>query len=106
MSERIVVALTTVEQEYQALQGDDAREAGARLGVGIEVLFSEDNAVRQIQQLFASVHAPEGERPEALLVHTRVPDGLERVARNAAQAGIAWVLLNRTAPYVDALRRE
>jgi ABC-type sugar transport system substrate-binding protein len=106
MVERIVVSLTSAAQEYQALQGADAREAGGRLGVDVEVLFAEDNGVRQIQQLFPLVHAGEGERPTALLVHTRVPDGLERVARNAVPAGIGWILLNRTAPYVDALRRE
>jgi len=106
MSERLVVSLTSAEQEYQALQGEDALEAGRRLGAEVEVLFAEDNAVRQIQQLFGFVHAPEGERPAALLVHTRVPDGLERVARNAAKAGIGWFLLNRIAPYLDALRSE
>ena len=106
MAERIVVSLTSADQEYQALQGENAREAGGRLGVEVEVLFAKDNGVLQIQQLFRFVHAGEGERPAALLVHTRVPDGLERVARNAVQAGIGWILLNRTAPYVDALRRE
>jgi ABC-type sugar transport system substrate-binding protein len=106
MAERLVVSLTTADQEYQALQGDDAREAGRRHGVEVEVLFAEDNAVKQIQQLFRFVHAPEGERPVALLVHTRVADGLERVARNAARAGVGWILLNRTAPYVDGLRSE
>ena len=102
----LVVSLTSQDQEYQALQGQDAREAGRRLGVEVEVLFAEDNAVRQIQQLFQQVHAPEGERPAALLVHTRVPDGLERVARNAARAGLGWLLLNRTAPYLERLRGE
>jgi ribose transport system substrate-binding protein len=106
MNERIVACLTSAEQEYQALQGDDARAAGQRLSAEIEVLFAEDNAVMQIQQLFRFVHAPEAERPAAFLLHTRVPDGLERVARNAARAGIGWVLLNRTAPYIDSLRRE
>jgi ABC-type sugar transport system substrate-binding protein len=106
MTERLVVALTSAEQEYQVLQGDDAREAGRRLGVEVEVLFAEDIAVRQIQQLFSFVHAPEGERPAALLVHTRVPDGLERVARNAVKAGLGWILLNRTAPYLQSLRGE
>jgi len=106
VAERIVVSLTSEDQEYQALQGEDAREAGRRLGVDVEVLFAQDNAVLQIQQLFRFVHAPEGERPAALLVHTRVADGLERVARNAARAGVGWLLLNRTAPYVDALRSE
>jgi ABC-type sugar transport system substrate-binding protein len=106
MGERVVVSLTSKDQEYQALQGEDAREAGRRLGMDVEVVFAEDNAVLQIQQLFRFVHAGEGERPAALIVHTRVPDGLERVAKNAVQAGIGWVLLNRTAPYVDTVRRE
>ena len=106
MSERIVVCLTSAEQEYQALQGEDAQSAGRRLSADVEVLFAEDNAVLQIQQLFRYVHAPEAERPAAILLHTRVPDGLERVARNAARAGIGWLLLNRTAPYIESLRRE
>jgi ABC-type sugar transport system substrate-binding protein len=106
MSERIVACLTSAEQEYQALQGEDARAAGRRLSAEVEVLFADDNAVMQIQQLFHFVHAPEPERPAAFLLHTRVPDGLERVARNAARAGIGWLLLNRTAPYIESLRRE
>ena len=77
-----------------------------RLAASVEVLFAEDNAVLQIQQLFRFVHAPEAERPAAILLHTRVPDGLERVARNAARAGIGWLLLNRTAPYIESLRAE
>jgi ABC-type sugar transport system substrate-binding protein len=106
MGERLVVCLTSAEQEYQALQGEDARAAGRRLAADVLVLFAEDNAVMQIQQLFRFVHAPEAERPAALLLHTRVPDGLERVARNAARAGIGWLLLNRTAPYLESLRGE
>jgi ABC-type sugar transport system substrate-binding protein len=103
---KIAVSLTSADQEYQARQAQDAVETGRRLGVEVEVLFAEDNAVLQIQQLFRLVHAPEAERPAALLVHTRVPDGLERVARNAAKAGVGWILLNRTAPYVETLRSE
>ncbi len=106
MGERLVVCLTSAEQEYQALQGEDARAACQRLGAEVDVLFADDNAVMQIQQLFRFVHAPEAERPAAVLLHTRVPDGLERVARNAARVGISWLLLNRTAPYIESLRRE
>ena len=106
MAPRLVVSLTSAQQEYQALQEEDARAAGRRLGVEVEVLFADDNPVLQIQQLFRFIHAPEGERPGALLVHTRVPDGLERVARNAVQLGMGWLLLNRSAPYAESLRRE
>jgi ABC-type sugar transport system substrate-binding protein len=104
MNERVVVCLTSAEQEYQSLLSEDARAASERLSANVEVLFAEDNAVRQIQQVFGLIHAPESERPAAVLIHTRVPEGLERVARNAARVGIGWFLLNRTAPYLEPLR--
>jgi ribose transport system substrate-binding protein len=102
----MVISLVSEQQEYQALQATDATSTAGRLGMEIEVVFAEDNAVLQIQQLFHCLHAPEAERPSALIVHTRAPDGLERVARNAAQAGVGWVLLGRAAPYIETLRRE
>jgi ribose transport system substrate-binding protein len=70
------------------------------------VVFAESNAVLQIQQLFRHVHAPEGERPAAIVAETVTGEGLERVARNAVKAGVGWVLLNGSVRYVDALRAE
>jgi ribose transport system substrate-binding protein len=103
---KVVVALLNAEQEFQQLQATDAREAGARLGLGVEVSFAEGHAVVQIQQLFKHIHAPEGERPAAIVVEAATGEGLERVARNAAKAGIGWALVNARAAYVEALRRE
>ncbi|HKC12871.1 MAG TPA: substrate-binding domain-containing protein [Vicinamibacteria bacterium] len=105
-SRKLVGSFFTLNEEYHALQRADLLSAAKRSGFEVEVLDAEENAVLQIHQLFQKIHAPSDERPLAFLVHTRVPDGLERVARNAAGAGIGWILLNRTAPYVEALRRE
>jgi len=103
---RVVVSLITQDQEFQLLQAADARESARRLGLEAEVLFADNNAVLQIQQLFRCVHADEAERPAAIVTETVTGEGLERVARNAVQAGIAWILLNRRVAYMDALRRE
>ena len=103
---RLVASFFTREQEFQALQVADFRAAAARCHFEVEVLDAGDNPVIQIQQLFRIIHAPVEEHPLALIVQTRVPDGLERVARNAAGAGIGWVLLNRTAGYLEAIRPE
>lgn len=100
----LVVSLFTTSQEYQALQGAEVQDAGERCGFTTLVLDAEGNAVQQIQQLFRHVHAPPAERPFAFVVQTPVPDALERLARNAVKAGIGWVLLNRQAPYLEALR--
>jgi ribose transport system substrate-binding protein len=103
---KVLVALLNEEQEFQQLQAKDARDAAARLGLEAEVVFAEGHAVVQIQQLFRRIHAPEGERPAAIVVEAATGEGLERVARNAVKAGIGWILVNTRVAYVDALRAE
>jgi ribose transport system substrate-binding protein len=101
---RLVASFLSREQEFQLLQAEDARAAAARHGLEIEILFADLNAVEQIQQLFRFIHLPAGERPAAIVVETVTGEGLERVARNATQAGVGWVLLNGRVAYVDELR--
>jgi ABC-type sugar transport system substrate-binding protein len=103
---QLVASFFTSRQEYQVRQAADVREVAERRGFPIQVLDAEENGVLQIQQLFRFIHAPEEERPFAFIVQTQVPDGLVRLARNAAGAGIGWILLNRVAPYLEALRSE
>ncbi len=103
---KVVVALLSEQQEFQLMQAADARAAAARAGLGVDVVFADNNAVVQIHQLFKYVHAPEAERPAAIVVETVTGEGLERVARNAIKAGIGWVLINRSVSYLSALRQE
>jgi ribose transport system substrate-binding protein len=102
---RIVVGLLSEDQEFQRLQGNDARAAGRRHGLDVEVVYAANNSVAQIQQLYNFIHLPGG-RPIAIVVETVAGEGLERVARAATAAGIGWVLINRHVPYMEALRRE
>jgi len=102
---KVVVALLNAEQEFQKLQAKDARESGAKLKLDVEVAFAEGHAVVQIQQLFKHIHAPEAERPAAIVVEVATGEGLERVARNAAKAGIGWIVVNAHVSYVDELRQ-
>ena len=104
MPTKVVVGLLNAEQEFQQLQATDARDTAARLGLEAEVVFADGHAVVQIQQLFKHIHAPEGERPAAIVVEVATAEGLERVARNAVQAGIGWILVNARVAYVDGLR--
>ena len=106
MPTKVVVALLNAEQEFQQLQAKDARETGTRLGLDADVVFADGHAVVQIQQLFKHIHAPESERPAAIVVEATTAEGLERVARNAVKAGIGWILVNTRVAYVDALRAE
>jgi ribose transport system substrate-binding protein len=106
MAAKVVVALLSEEQEFQVMQAADARQAAARAGLEVDVLFAQNNAVLQIQQLFRFLHAPEGERPAAIVTETVTGEGLERVARNAVRSGVGWVLLNRNVAYLAELRKE
>jgi ABC-type sugar transport system substrate-binding protein len=101
---KVLVSLLSEEQDFQLMQAADAREAGAHLGFDVDVAFAESHAVLQSQQLLQAVHAPEGERPVAILVEPTVGEAFERVARNATRAGIGWFLVNLRAGYIDQLR--
>ncbi len=105
MNKKVLVSLLSQEQDYQVMQAEDARETGRRLGLEVEVVFAENHAVMQIQQCFKGIHAPEGERPAAIIVEPVVGEAFERVARNALRAGVGWLLVNLQPGYVDELRR-
>jgi methyl-galactoside transport system substrate-binding protein len=102
----VAVSLLAEDQEFQRMQAQDARAAGIRAGFGVSVTFSENSAILQIQQLYKVIHGPAAQRPKAIIVETVVGEGLERVARAAARAGIGWILVNRKVAYLGALRAE
>ena len=101
---RFVVALLDEGQEFQRHQAAEARNVAAELDVDVEVVFAENNAIQQIQQLYRVIRKEP--RPHAILLESVAGEGLERVARTAAVAGIGWLLINRKVPYFDELRRE
>lgn len=103
-TKRVIVALLNADQEFQQLQASDARSAAGRLGLTAEILFAEGHAVVQIQQLFAHIHAEPRARPDAIIVESVTGEGLQRVAKNAVAAGIAWILLNTRCAYTDEMR--
>jgi ABC-type sugar transport system substrate-binding protein len=102
----IVVSLLTKEQDYQAMQAADAERAATRAGLTVEIVYARNNGTLQVEQLYPFVRAPEAHRPVAIVVQTVAGEGLERVARDAAKAGIGWVLLSRDVTYIDSLRAE
>jgi ABC-type sugar transport system substrate-binding protein len=101
---RFVVALLDETQDFQRHQAVDARAAAARLDIDLDIRFAENNAILQIQQLYRAIRTDEP--PQAILVESVAGEGLERLARTAAAAGIGWVIINRKVGYCEALRRE
>lgn len=98
----VVVALTTRDNDYQAEQATVVAEMAARLGIKIEVIYADNDAVHQTQQLIKIIQSDK--RPSAILVEP-VGTGMPQVAKAAVAAKIGWGMINSEPDYIAELRR-
>lgn len=103
---RFLVSLITKENDFQLEQAAAAQEASRRLGVDIEILYADNDAITQSTQILKSVQASEESRPDAVVFEPAGGTALPQVARAAVGAGLGWVVLNREADYLTELRRS
>ncbi|PWT80125.1 MAG: hypothetical protein C5B58_12250 [Acidobacteria bacterium] len=103
---RILVSLTTNDNDYQVEQASAAEEAARKHGVELQLLYAGNDAINQSTQLLKAVQSAEDERPHAIVFEPVGGTALPQVAKAAVNAGIAWVVLNRDAPYVPELRQS
>lgn len=99
----VVVALTTRENDYQAEQASAVTDMAARLGVKIQIIYADNDAVNQTQQLIKIIQDA-SPRPNAILVEP-VGTGMPQVAKAAVAAGIGWGIINSSPDYIAELRR-
>jgi ribose transport system substrate-binding protein len=100
-----VLSLTTDDNDYQIEQASAAEEAARRLGVGLQIIYAENDAIIQSQQLLKFVQSGSGSTPDGIIFEPVGGTALPQVARAAATAGIGWVVLNRDVDYVSDLRK-
>ncbi len=103
---RFVVSLTTNDNDYQIEQAAAAEEAANRLGIELQVLFAENDAILQSQQLLKIIQSNSDSHPDGIIFEPVGGTAMPQVARAAAAAGIGWVVLNREVDYVADLRRN
>src|SRR5215472_2705553 len=101
---RFLVSLTTDDNDYQIEQAKSAEEAGRKLGVQIQIIYADNDAITQSTQLLKAIQAAETYRPDAILFEPVGGTALPQVARAAAAANIGWAVLNREAGYISVLR--
>ena len=102
---RIVVSLPN-DNAYQHEQGVVAKMMAEQLGLELQVMKAEDDAITQSQQLLKIIQGPAEQRPSAFLVEPVTATGLRRVAEEAVAAGIGWVVSNSDVDYVKQLRKN
>jgi len=103
---RFLVSLMTRENDYQLEQAAAATQAAATLGVDLQILFAENDAITQGTQILRIIQGAESLRPDAILCEPVGGPCLPQVARAAVAAGIPWAILNRDADYIAELRRS
>jgi len=102
---RIIVSLTPNDNDYQIEQAQSAEQAAARLGVLVEIVYADNDAITQSTQILKAVQASPENRPDAIVFEPVGGTALPQVARAAAAARIGWAVLNRDAAYLDELRK-
>lgn len=102
---RFLLSLTTDDNDYQLEQASAARQAAGKLGVDLEILHAANDGIVQSQQLLAHIQSSSAPQPDAIIFEPAGATAFPQVARAAAAAGIAWVVLNREAEYIADLRR-
>ncbi len=102
---RILVSLTTNDNDYQLEQASSAEQAARKQGVQVQLSYAGNDAINQSTQILKVIQSPEEERPSAIIFEPVGGTALPQVARAAVDAGIAWVVLNREATYIAELRK-
>src|SRR5579871_2354789 len=100
-----LVSLTNNDNDYQQEQAAAAEKTARRLGVDVQILHANNDALAQSQQLLHYIQDSTVAKPDAILFEPAGGTAFPQVARAAAATGIGWVVLNHEADYVLELRR-
>lgn len=103
---KFVVSLLTQDNDYQVEQAAAAEDAARNLGVGLQVVYADNDSIQQSQQILKYVQGAPEMHPDGIIVEPVGGTGLPQVARAAVEAGIGWVVLNRDVDYVNQLRQS
>ncbi len=99
-----LISLIMEENAYQQDQAAAASEAARRLGAQVQILYADNDAITQSQQLLNVIQSSSADsRPDAIVCHP-VGTTLKQVAREAMARGTGWALLNREDDYLTELR--
>lgn len=103
---RVLVSLTTNDNDYQVEQASAAEQAARKHGIDLQLVYADNDAIKQSTQILKVIQASdEEERPNAIIFEPVGGTALPQVARAAVNEGIGWVVLNREAIYVTELRQ-
>lgn len=102
---KVVLALITRDNDYQREQASVAEATAQRLGMQLQVVYADNDAIAQTKQILGAIQAAAPDRPDAVVVEP-VGTGMLGVATTAVDHGVGWIVLNREADYLVPLRQR
>jgi ribose transport system substrate-binding protein len=101
---RLLLSVLNDDNDFQIEQVKSAHQAAARVGADLDIVYAQDDAINQSQQLLNRIQSAAETRPNVIIFEPAGSTTLPHVARAAAEAGIGWVVLSRDAEYIGELR--
>src|ERR1700732_1085151 len=87
---KVLVSLTTSDNDYQVEQAQSAEQAASKAGVSAEIIYANNDAINQSTQILRAIQAAPEDRPNAIVFEPVGGTALPQVARAASTAGIGW----------------
>src|SRR3974377_1105216 len=87
---RILVSLTTNDNDYQIEQARSAESASKKCNAELQILYAANDAINQSTQILKAIQAIPEERPSAIVFEPVGGTALPQVARAAVSGGIGW----------------
>jgi ribose transport system substrate-binding protein len=98
----VLVSLITQDNDYQRAQAEAAEIAAKQLGINVQIVYADSDAVNQSQQILGVVQSKDN-RVDAVVTEP-VGTGMVQVAEAAVRAGMGWVIMGREVDYISHLR--
>jgi ribose transport system substrate-binding protein len=99
-----LVSLPTRDNDFQVEQAHSAEQAAVKLGIDLNVTYSDNDTVNQSTQILKAIQSPIESRPQGIVFEPVHSSALPQVARAASNAGVGWAVLNRTPTYLSEMR--
>ncbi len=64
---RFLVSLTTDDNDYQVEQAKSAEQMARQLGLDIQTVYADNDAITQSTQILKAIQADESQRPDAVV---------------------------------------
>jgi len=102
---KFLLSLHTRDNDFQIAQAAAAEQTARNLGIILETVYANSDAVNQSTQILNAIQGRDGPPPDAIIFEPISNIALPQAASAACAAGIGWAVLNRTPDYIPQLRR-